>query len=162
MGGKGSPSMLQLCLHSLFGTKGPCHIRHDWCGCGRIVWAYLHETPVGEPTQAGSFLLPLFALCSPQKSTHQADTLQPSQNQFTFLGMIHHVIQALWTLLPTYPSLSHVISKQLCLGEDHTAQNISVRHLSHMFVSSLYHSELLMTNDVLRSNRILVLDNEEH
>lgn len=88
--------------------------------------------------------------------------LQHSRNQFTFLGMIHHIARALWTLLPTYPSLSRVICRQLGLGEDHSARNISVRHLSLMFVSSLYHSELLMTNDVLRRNHIIVLDNEEH
>lgn len=160
--GEVPPAQLQLCLLSLFGTKGSCHIRHDWCSCRRIVRAYLHETPEGEPTPAGRFVSPLFALHTPHPSARQARMLQHNPNQFTFLGMIHHAVQALWSSLPTYPSLSRVIAEQICLGEDHTAQNISTRHLPLVFVSSSYHTEMLMMNDVLRRNHFNILDNEEH
>lgn len=108
-----------------------------------------------------SFVLPWFVLRTPQRSACQAGMLQHGRNQFTFPGMIHHITPVLWTLLPKYPSLSHVICKQLC-WEDYTAQNITVRCLPLMSVSFLDHSELLMTNNVLRWNHIFVLDNGEH
>lgn len=161
--GKVPPAQLQLCLRSLFGTKGPCHMCHDWWGCTRIVKAYLHETPEGEPMLTCRFVLPLFVLHAPQPNTCQTDILQHNQNQFISPGMIHHIISGLWTLLPTYLSPSCVIFEWICLKKDHDAQNIWARHLSLIFVSSLYHSELLMTNDfLLRRNHIIILEYEEY
>lgn len=112
--------MLQLCLHSLFGTKGPCHIRHDWCGCWRIVRAYLHETPVGGPTRASRFVLPLFVLHTPRQSACQAGTLQRSGPPLTVPPVMKSFYNsgndlpcwAFRTLLPMYLSLSQVVSKQ--------------------------------------------------
>lgn len=80
--GKVPPPQLQLCLCSLFGTKGPCHMCHDWWGCRRILKAYLHETPEGEPMQACRFVLPLFVLHTPHPNTYQRGILQHNQNQF--------------------------------------------------------------------------------
>lgn len=166
--------MLQLCLHSLCGTKGPCHIRHDWCGCRRIVRAYLHETPAGGPTRAGRSVLPLFVLHTPQQCACQAGMLQHNKPSLT----VHHVMKSVYIsgndsphrlgLPDTTPNISFAITRHLQATSpalpwgNHAAQNISVRHLSLMFVSSSYHFELLMTNDVLKRNHIGALDNEEH
>lgn len=121
--GEVPPARLQLCLLSLFGTKGSCHICHDWCGCRRIVGAYLHETPEGETAPAGRFVLPLFALHTPQPRARQARALQRNPNQFTFLGMIHHAARALRSFLPACPSLSRVIAEHTRLGEHHKHLN---------------------------------------
>lgn len=133
--GEVPPTRLQLCLLSLFGTKGSCHICHDWCGCRRIVRAYLHETPEGE-TPAGRFVSPLFALHTPQLAKHVR--LQHNPNQFTFLGMIHHAVQALWSFLPAYPSLSRVITKQTRLREDHKHLNKTFSYLIFIYLHGTF------------------------
>lgn len=61
------------------------------------------------------------------------------------------------------PSISLVISEQplsSALGKSRCAKHL--RKTSFMFMSALYHFELLMTNDVLKRNHISILDNEEH
>lgn len=136
--------MLQLCLHSLLWTKGPCHIRHDWWGCRRIVRAYLHETPVGEPARAGRFVLPLFVL-----HTCQAGMLQHNTPSLT-VSLCDEISLHFWewftmshgpsgghytpnvTLHDHTSSLSNLCSS--ASGKSHSS-----KHLSLMFVSSLYH-----------------------
>lgn len=153
-------AQFQLCLLSLFGTKESCHICHDWCGCRKIVRAYLHETPEGEPTPAGPFCI---AIICPAHSLAQARTLQQNPNQFTFLRTIHHAIQALWSLLP------NVSLPITCLQRAHSLRGkiaplkTSQQDISpFVFVSTSYHSEMLMTNDVLRRIHFSTFDSEEY
>lgn len=154
--GEVPPTRLQLCLLSLFGTKGSCHICHDWCGCRRIVRAYLHETPKGE-TSAGWFVLPLFALHTPQLTKHTSCNTTP-------IGL--HFWE--WYITPERPfghfsqHIPHYHMSSLSKPALGKITNISTRLLSLMFVSSSYHSEMLMTNDVLRRNHFTVLDNKDY
>lgn len=120
------PPACSSCVYTLcLEQRGPCHICHDWCGCMRIVRAYLHEALVGGPTRAGRFcvaiicparsaaaLLPSGHAASQRTASQQFPHPLPWWNQFTFLRMIHHVAGASRTLLPMYSSLSHVISEQ--------------------------------------------------
>lgn len=159
------PAARSSCVYTLCcGTKGPCHSRHDWCSCKRIVRAYLHETLVLGPVRAGRFC---FTIICPAHATDP--TQQTTSNRST-----SYVIKPVYIsgndsrrcpgLRDTTPDvLPHRHHCRTCASEgDHTAPNISARHLSLMFVSSVWCFELLMTSDVLRRNHIIVLDNEEH
>ena len=84
--------------------KGHCHILHDWCGCRRIVRAYLHDSLVREAdTSRASACRALFVLHTLRKKSCQAGVQESSSsssavplwwNQFTFPTMIHYVAKA--------------------------------------------------------------------
>lgn len=135
--------MLQLCLHSLCGTKGPCHICHDWCGCRRIVRAYLHEALVGGPTRAGRFVLQLFVLHTPWQCACQTGTLQ--QHNCFLCGEISLHCWGWFTSSPgpsghysqhiPFAITRHLqATSQLCLGEI-TLRQTSQEDIFHVCVS---------------------------
>lgn len=127
--------MLQLCLHSLFGTKGPCHIRHDWCGCRRIVRAYLHETPVGEPTQAGRFVLPLFVLHTPRQSTCQRRRAATQPKSVYISGNdSSHCLGPLDITPNVSPTITRHLQAALPRGRSHCSKHLSETSLPHVCV----------------------------
>lgn len=120
----------QLCLLSLFGTKESCHICHDWCGCRKIVRAYLHETPEGGPTPAGPFcvaiICPAHSLAQHSPSTHAATEPQSVYISENDSSCCTGPLVITPKRIPPY----HVSSAgRFASGEDRKAQNISTRHL---------------------------------
>lgn len=123
-------AQFQLCLLSLFGTKGSCHICHDWCGCRKIVRAYLHETPEGEPTPADPFcvaiICPAHSSVKRSSSTHAATQPQSVYISGNDSSCYTDPLVITPKRIPRYHvSWAHRFSS----GKDRTAQNISTRHL---------------------------------
>lgn len=158
--GEVPPARLQLCLLSLFGTKGSCHICRDWCGCRRIVGAYLHETPEGETAPAGRFVLPLFALHTPQPAARTPGTRAATQPQSVYISGNDSSRRTGPSVIP--PSVSFAITCHRWAYAPWGASQTSQQDVSPSCLSSSYHSEMLMKNDVLRRNHFTLLDNEEY
>lgn len=120
-------AQLQLCLLSLFGTKGSCHICHDWCGCRKIVRAYLHETLEGEPTPAGPFCV---AIICPAHSSAKSARMQHNPQSVYISGNDSSCYTGPLVMTPKRIPRYHVSSaSRFASGDDRTAQNISTRHL---------------------------------
>lgn len=161
--GEVPPARLQLCLLSLFGTKGSCHICHDWCGCRRIVGAYLHETPEGETAPAGRFcvaiICPAHSPAARTPRTH-ARTRAATQPQSVYISGNDSSRRTGPSVIS--PSVSFAIACHRWAYAPWGASQTSQQDVSPSCLSSSYHSEMLMKNDVLRRNHFTLLDNEEY